>query len=105
MDFELAEEQRILSDTVFTWASKELGHLQEKIDEEDWMPPDFFRQLGELGVLGITVDEKYGGLGLDVLTEVLATEQVARICPGPAMSMVAHMELCAGNIAATQAST
>ncbi|MBI5569885.1 MAG: acyl-CoA dehydrogenase family protein [Desulfomonile tiedjei] len=98
MNFELSEEQRILSDTVFTWASKELGPLQEKIDEEDWMPPDFFCRLGELGVLGITVDEKYGGLGLDVLTEVLATEQVARICPGPAMSMVAHMELCAGNI-------
>ncbi|MDQ7784013.1 MAG: acyl-CoA dehydrogenase family protein [Desulfomonilaceae bacterium] len=98
MHFELTEEQRMLSDTVYKWALNELGPVQEKIDEEDWMPPNFFRDLGRLGVLGITVEERYGGLGMDVLTEVLVTEQLARICPGPAMSMVAHVELCASNI-------
>ncbi len=98
MNFELSEEQRMLSDTVYKWALKELAPLQEKIDEEDWMPPNFFHDLGGLGVLGITVEERYGGLGMDVLTEVLVTEQLARICPGPAMSMVAHVELCASNI-------
>ena len=98
MHFELTEDQRILSDTVYKWAFNELGPVQEKIDEEDWMPPDFFLDLGRLGVLGITVEERYGGLGMDVLTEVLVTEQLARICPGPAMSMVAHVELCASNI-------
>lgn len=98
MDFEFTDEQRMLTETVYKWATNELGPLQEKIDEEDWMPPSFFRDLGDLGVLGITVAERFGGLGLDVLTEVLVTEQVARICPGPAMSMVAHMELCASNI-------
>lgn len=98
MDFELTDEQRLFTDTVYKWAVSQLGPIQEKIDEEDWMPPGFFRDLGNLGVLGITVAERFGGLGLDVLTEVLVTEQVARICPGLAMSMVAHMELCASNI-------
>ena len=98
MHFELTEDQKMLSDTVYKWALNELGPLQEKIDEEDWMPPAFFSDLGRLGILGITVEEQYGGLGLDVLTEVLVTEQLARICPGPAMSMVAHVELCASNI-------
>ncbi len=98
MDFELTLEQRMLRDMVYDWAVKDLGPLQEKIDEEDWMPPDFFKKLGELGILGITIGEEYGGSSQGILMQALAVESMSRICPGLAMSYAAHSNLCANNI-------
>ncbi len=98
MDFQLTDEQRMIKETVYKWAVNELGPLQEKIDEEDWFPPDFFRKCAELGILGITIDEKYGGLGGDVLMQTLAIEEMSRICPALGMTYGAHSNLCAHNI-------
>ncbi|MGO9315664.1 MAG: acyl-CoA dehydrogenase family protein [Syntrophobacteraceae bacterium] len=98
MDFQLSDEQRMIKETVYKWSVNELGPLQEKIDEEDWFPPDFFRKCAEIGILGITIDEKYGGLGGDVLMQTLAIEEMSRICPALAMSYGAHSNLCANNI-------
>jgi len=98
MDFQLTDEQRMIRETVYKWSVKELGPLQEKIDEEDWFPPDFFKKCAEIGILGITIDEKYGGLSGDVLMQTLAIEEMSRICPGLAMSYGAHSNLCANNI-------
>ncbi len=98
MDFQLTDEQRMIKETVYKWSVKELGPLQEKIDEEDWFPPDFFAKCAEIGILGITMDEKYGGLGGDVLMQALAIEEMSRICPALAMTYGAHSNLCANNI-------
>ncbi len=98
MDFQLTDEQRMIQETVRKWAMNELGPLQEKIDEEDWFPPDFFKKCAEIGILGITMDEKYGGLGGDVLMQTLAIEEMSRVCPALAMSYGAHSNLCANNI-------
>jgi isovaleryl-CoA dehydrogenase len=98
MDFQLSDEQRMMKETVYKWSLNELGPLQEKIDEEDWFPPDFFKKCAEIGILGITMDEKYGGLGGDVLMQTLAIEEMSRFCPGLAMSYGAHSNLCANNI-------
>ncbi len=98
MDFQLSDEQRMIKETVNKWSFNELGPLQEKIDEEDWFPPDFFKKCAELGILGITIDEKYGGLGGDVLMQTLAIEEMSRVCPGLAMTYGAHSNLCANNI-------
>jgi len=98
MDFQLSDEQRMIKETVYKWAVNELGPLQEKIDEEDWFPPDFFKKCAEIGILGITIDEKYGGLSGDVLMQTLAIEEMSRICPGLAMTYGAHSNLCANNI-------
>lgn len=98
MDFELSEEQKMMRDMVYKWAQKELAPIQEKVDEEDWFPPDFFRKCAEIGILGITIDEKYGGLGSDVLTQTLVVEQMSRFAPGLAMTYAAHSNLCAHNI-------
>jgi isovaleryl-CoA dehydrogenase len=98
MDFQLTDEQRMIKETVYKWSVNELGPLQEKIDEEDWFPPDFFKKCAEIGILGITIDEKYGGLSGDVLMQTLAIEEMSRICPGLAMSYGAHSNLCANNI-------
>jgi isovaleryl-CoA dehydrogenase len=98
MDFQLTDEQRMIKETVHKWSVNELGPLQEKIDEEDWFPPDFFHKCAEIGILGITIDEKYGGLGGDVLMQALAIEEMSRICPALAMTYGAHSNLCAHNI-------
>jgi isovaleryl-CoA dehydrogenase len=98
MDFELTEEQKMMRDMVYKWALKELAPIQEKVDEEDWFPPDFFKKCAEIGILGITIDEKYGGLGSDVLTQTLVVEQMSRFAPGLAMTYAAHSNLCAHNI-------
>ncbi len=98
MDFQLTDEQRMIKETVYKWSVNELGPLQEKIDEEDWFPPDFFTKCAEIGILGITIDEKYGGLGGDVLMQTLAIEEMSRICPALAMTYGAHSNLCANNI-------
>ncbi len=98
MDFRLTEEQRMLQEMVYKWSVNELGPLQEKIDAEDWFPPDFFRKCADIGILGITIDEKYGGLGGDVLMQTLAVEEMSRICPALGMTYAAHSNLCANNI-------
>lgn len=98
MDFQLSDEQRMIKETVHKWSVNELGPLQEKIDEEDWFPPHFFKKCAEIGILGITITEKYGGLGGDVLMQTLAIEEMSRICPALAMTYGAHSNLCAHNI-------
>ncbi|SMC25401.1 isovaleryl-CoA dehydrogenase [Desulfacinum hydrothermale DSM 13146] len=98
MDFQLSEEQRMMKEMVHKWSVNELGPIQEKIDDEDWFPPDFFKKCAEIGILGITIDEKYGGLGGDVLMQTLAVEEMSRICPGLAMTYAAHSNLCMNNI-------
>lgn len=98
MDFQFTDEQRMIKETVYKWAVNELGPVQEKIDDEDWFPPDFFKKCAEIGILGITIDEKYGGLGGDVLMQTLAVEQMSRICPALGMSYGTHSNLCMNNI-------
>ncbi len=98
MEYELSLEQRMLRDMVYDWSVRTLGPMQERIDEEDWMPPEFFRQLGDLGILGITIAEEYGGSAQGIQMQVLALESMYRICPGLAMSYAAHSNLCANNI-------
>jgi isovaleryl-CoA dehydrogenase len=99
MSHQLTDEQRLIKETAYEWALKEWGPLQEKIDEEDWFPPDTIKKLGEMGFLGITIDSEYGGAEQDVLTEGLVLEQLARFCPSLAMSSFAHSNLCVANIA------
>jgi len=98
MDFQFTDEQRMIKETVYKWAVNELGPLQEKIDDEDWFPPDFFKKCAEIGILGITIDEEYGGLGGDVLMQTLAVEQMSRICPALGMTYGTHSNLCMNNI-------
>lgn len=98
MDFRLSDEQRMMREMVYKWAVNELGPIQEKIDEEDWFPPDFFKKCAEIGILGITIEEEYGGLGGDVLMQTIAIEEMSRICPALGMTYGAHSNLCMNNI-------
>lgn len=78
MDFELSEQQRMVRDMVREFACERLAPNAGARDESGEFPDDLFRELAELGLLGMLVDERYGGAGMDALTYVLAVEELAR---------------------------
>jgi len=98
MLFDFTEEQEMMEELVWKWSVEQIGPIQEKIDEEDWFPPNFFKQLGELGILGITIDEKYGGVNQGIVMQCIALQQLSRICPALGLSYGTHSNLCAHNI-------
>ena len=98
MDFELTEEQKLVQASVRQFMLGEIAPDTERIDREASFPEGIWRRLGELGLLGASVDEAYGGSGLDLLTGVLIVEEIARTCPAVALSYSAHANLCADNL-------
>lgn len=98
MDFDFTQEQKMIQESVRKFMQKEVAPRAEEIDREDQFPEGVWQQVGELGLLGLGIPEKYGGTGMDTLTFVLTTEQMARICPGLSLSYIAHTNLCAHNL-------
>jgi isovaleryl-CoA dehydrogenase len=97
-DVLLTDEHRLLRDTTLAFARRELGPIADEIDRTDAFPPDLFRRLGDLGVLGVTVPHEYGGAGADLLSGVLIIEQLARVSASVALSYGAHANLCVNNL-------
>ncbi len=98
MDFNLSDEHKMLKETIYNFAKKEIEPIAYEIDKSDEMPEDMFKKLGELGVLGIIIPEKYGGAGCDILSQVLVIEQLACVSPAIALSYGAHSNLCMYNL-------
>lgn len=98
MDFELDDAHRMLRDTVYAWAEREIGPIAAVIDRQDEFPMHLWPQMGQLGLLGVTVPEQYGGSGFDLLAGVLACEQIARFSASVALSYGAHANLCVNNL-------
>ena len=92
------DEHRLLRDTVLAFARRELGPIADEIDRTDAFPPDLFRRLGALGILGVTVPQEYGGAGADLLSGVLVIEQLARASASVALSYGAHANLCVNTL-------
>src|SRR5579883_2888342 len=98
VEFELDEAHRLLRDTVGTWAEREIGPIAAEIDRRDEFPMQLWPQMGELGLLGITIPEEAGGSGFDLLAGVLAIEQIGRFSASVALSYGAHANLCVNNL-------
>lgn len=96
--FSLNSEQRQLFDHIDKFAKAELLPLAEKMDNEEWWPSDVMRKVGELGFLGVTVPEQYGGCGMTMLDAGLILQAFARYNHAFALAWVAHDNLCANNI-------
>jgi len=94
----LTEEHRLLRQTVLAFARRELAPVADEIDRNDAFPSDLFPRLGALGILGVTVPQEYGGAGADLLSGVLAIEQLARVSASVALSYGAHANLCVHNL-------
>ena len=97
--FGLNEDQQSLLDHADRFAREQLYPLSEKMDAEEWWPESLFPQLGQLGMLGTTVDPKYGGAGLDYLSAGLICQAFSRWNHAFALSWAAHDNLCADNLA------
>ena len=97
--FQLNAEQQAIFSHADRFARERLYPLAEKMDAEEWWPQDVFPEMGALGMLGTTVDPKYGGAGLDMLSAGLICQAIARSNHALALSWAAHDNLCANNLA------
>ena len=96
--FGLSLQQQEILDQASRFAQAELHGLLGRMDDEEWWPPHVMPRLGELGFLGVTVPERFGGAGSDVFTSGLITQGLARWNPAVALSYAAHDNLCVNNI-------
>ena len=78
MNFALGDEIEALRQTVHRWAQDRLAPIAAEIDKSNKMPAELWREMGELGLLGITVEEEFGGVNMGYLAHTVAVEEVAR---------------------------
>ena len=98
MKFDLGEDVNALRDMVHRWAQERLKPMAAEIDRSNQFPPELWPELGELGLLGITVPEEYGGAGMGYLAHVIAVEEIARASASVSLSYGAHSNLCVNQI-------
>jgi isovaleryl-CoA dehydrogenase len=98
LDFGLGETADMLRDTVSSFAADEIAPRAADIDRANDFPADLWRKLGDLGVLGVTVEEAYGGAGLGYLEHVVAMEEISRASAAVGLSYGAHSNLCVNQI-------
>ena len=98
MRFDLGEDVNALRDSVQRWAQDRVKPLAGQIDRDNMFPADLWREMGDLGLLGVTVDEAYGGSGLSYLAHAVAVEEVARASASVSLSYGAHSNLCVNQI-------
>src|SRR5579875_2137432 len=97
-NFALGESVDMLRDSVKRFAEKEIAPIAAQIDRDNVFPQQMWRKLGELGLLGITVEEDYGGSDLGYLAHVVAMEEISRASASVGLSYGAHSNLCVNQI-------
>ncbi len=100
MDFKSSENQELIKQTIRDFVEKNIRPKLMEWDEAQHFPVEVFKKMGELGLMGILVPEKYQGAGLTYFEYVTAIQEVARVCGSIGLSMAAHNSLCTGHIMA-----
>ena len=98
MRFDLGEDVEALRDVVHRWSQERLKPIAADIDQTNMFPSQLWAEMGELGLLGVTIDEEFGGSGLGYLAHTIVIEELARASASVALSYGAHSNLCANQI-------
>ncbi|MBJ6373241.1 isovaleryl-CoA dehydrogenase [Sedimentitalea arenosa] len=98
MQFDLGEDVNALREVVHRWAQDRVKPIAADIDRDNVFPSHLWAEMGELGLLGITVPEEYGGADMSYLAHVIAVEEIARASASVSLSYGAHSNLCVNQI-------
>jgi isovaleryl-CoA dehydrogenase len=98
LKFSLGEDVEMLRETVSHFAAKEIAPRAAEMDRTDQFPMDLWKKLGDLGVLGMTVSEEYGGSDMGYLAHMIAMEEISRASASVGLSYGAHSNLCVNQI-------
>ncbi len=98
LDFGLGETADLIREAVRAFAANEIAPRAAEIDRDNAFPDELWRRLGDLGVLGVTVEEAWGGAGLGYLEHVVAMEEISRASASVGLSYGAHSNLCVNQI-------
>ncbi len=98
LNFQLGEDIDALRESVHDFAQAEIAPRAAEIDRTDQFPMELWRKLGDLGVLGITVSEEYGGADMGYLAHIVAMEEISRASASIGLSYGAHSNLCVNQI-------
>jgi alkylation response protein AidB-like acyl-CoA dehydrogenase len=93
MNFDLEPEHELLRDTVRQFAAEKVGPVAEELDREKRFPYELVAELAELGLMGMTIPEEYGGAGTDTLAYAIAVEELTRVDSSVAITVAAHHSL------------
>ena len=98
LNFDLGEDIDMLRDMVYKFCQEELVPRAQEIDSKNEFPADMWRKFGDLGLLGITVEEQYGGSNMGYLAHCVAMEEISRASASVGLSYGAHSNLCVNQI-------
>jgi isovaleryl-CoA dehydrogenase len=98
LSFGLGETLDMLREQVHSFASRKIAPRAAEIDQVNEFPNDLWRELGEMGLLGITVEERYGGVDMGYLAHIIAMEEISRASASVGLSYAAHSNLCVNQI-------
>ncbi|STX52226.1 acyl CoA dehydrogenase [Legionella busanensis] len=98
LNYQLGETLDLLRESVYQFASQEIAPLAAKIDADNAFPNHLWRKFGEMGLLGVTVSEEYGGANMGYLAHVIAMEEISRASASVGLSYGAHSNLCVNQI-------
>ena len=98
LDFDLGNDINILKDSIQEFCKREIAPLAEDIDKKNDFPSHLWKKMGELGLLGITAEEKYGGSGLGYTEHVIAMQEISKASASVGLSYGAHSNLCVNQI-------
>ncbi|GMG85803.1 isovaleryl-CoA dehydrogenase [Biformimicrobium ophioploci] len=98
LNFDLGEDIEMLRDAVYKFAQAEIAPRAAEIDESNLFPNELWQQMGDMGLLGMTVEEEYGGTNLGYLAHVIVMEEISRASASVGLSYGAHSNLCVNQI-------
>lgn len=98
LDFDLGNDVDVLKDSIQEFCKREIAPLAEDIDKKNDFPSHLWKKMGELGLLGITAEEKYGGSGLGYTEHVIAMQEISKASASVGLSYGAHSNLCVNQI-------